>query len=660
MKRNQVQAGASLLACCAMGAMAQVDFSHHIGTIGAPGSAVNASSNIGEIFSGGGGTNTLTANLASMGLVFGDNIDAFDRGDVFSTFSGVSVNPFLFSVESVASGQMPYPVWAQAPFNGADVYAMQSGSFGHVLAYNEPVLGLAANPAESIDGMTDSMVTPGQRVYFSLQQGSPTLLGNAWSGADVLSVIIGAPGSLRRAFRASDIGLIPADDLDGLAIFGMQDGGDGVVDPVPSEGALVYFSVDETSVGEIGSDVRQRSITSLHHGGDIYLSGIGGSHLLLHEADRRLALGAGDVLDALKLGSTDPLDPFPMYGPGFPDPNDEPEKPMSCPPYRGTGVPIGTVWVEVCDADVPNVVNWQIEVKMCDGNGNTMSVVKQGNVRGAASSDPHVKAQMIKDAFESVMLDKPGQMPPAIPVFKGFAKFVPPINVPRPGITGEVCMFVNQEVIDCGWNVDRICFSFSNWTANIIVKPVKGWFPDAKRRMSLQVNGVADSDALLRISATDSNGPGGIDASFAVPVAAGQNGFSALLELSNQIAEMGGFAPVNSDGEMIVEALPIEPPITPEGLFGPLVYEAGAINNADLQITVGASLARGPNSPCSAVDYALPYGSLNFLDVSAFLERYSKGIGDADLAYDGSFNFLDVSKFLELFGQGCPGSDGTK
>jgi hypothetical protein len=660
MQRELIQAGASLLACCAMGAMGQVDFSHDLGTVGAPGSGVNTSPNIGEIFSGGGGSNFLAANLASLGLVFGDNIDAFDRGDVFSTASGVSVNPFLFSVEPGAVGQMPYPVWAQVPFNGADVYAMQSGSFGHVLSYNEPVLGLATIPVESIDGMTDSMVTPGQRVYFSLQQGSPTLLANAWSGADVLSVIIGAQGSLKRAFRASDIGLIPADEVDGLAIFGMQDGGDGVVDPIPSEGALVYFSVDETSVGEIGSDVRQRSISSLHHGGDIYLSGVGGAHLLLHEADRRLGLGAGDVLDALKLGSTDPLDPFPMYAPGFPDPADEPEKPMNCPPYRGNGVPIGTIWVEVCDADVPNIVNWQIEIKMCDGNGNTMSVIKQGRVRGAASSNPHVKAQMIKDAFESVMLDKPGQMPPAIPVFKGFGKNVPPVNVPRPGITGEVCMFVNQEVIDCGWNVDRICFSFSNWTANIIVKPVKGWFPDAKRRMSLQVEGVSDSDALLRISATDSDGPGGIDASFAVPVAAGQDGFSALLELSAQIADMGGFAPVSLDGEMIVESLPIEPPMTPEGLFGPLVYEAGVINNSDLQVTVGASLARGPNSPCSVVDYAVPYGSLNFLDVSAFLERYAKGIGDADLVYDGSFNFLDVSKFLELYGQGCPGADGTK
>ncbi len=642
-----------------MGAMAQVDFSHELFSVGDVGSAVNAAPDHGGVFNGGSGTNVFVSNAGALGLSAGDALDALDRGDVYITASGVVQFPFLFSPDNPAVGQAGTPMNANFPFTGADIYALPSGTTGHVLAYNESDMGMLMSPDEAIDAMTDPSSMIGQRIYFSLEQGSPTLGIHGWSGADILTVVVGSPATLQRALTASDLGLIPSDDVDAFAMFGRNDAnGNAIFDDI-NDSALLYFSVSRLSVGVPGSDVRLRSQTSAYHGGDIYMSGAFGDNTLLHEADRRILMAPGDVLNALKLGSGDPLDPFPMYGPGFPDPADEPEKPMSCPPYRGTGVPIGTIWVEVCDAEVPNIVNWQIEVKMCDGNGNTMSVVKQGRVKGAASSDPHVKAQMIKDAFESVMLDKPGQMPPAIPVFKGFAKYVPPINVPRPGITGEVCMFVNQEVIDCGWNVDRICFSFSNWTANIIVKPVKGWFPDAKRRMSLQVNGVAESDALLRISATDSNGPGGIDVSFAVPVAAGQDGLSALHELSNHIADMGGFAPVSPDGEMIVEALPIEPPITPEGLFGPLVYEAGAINNADLQITVGASLARGPNSPCNAVDYAEPYGSLNFLDVSAFLERYAKGIGDADLAYDGSFNFLDVSKFLELYGQGCPGSDGT-
>lgn len=648
---------ASVLSCAASVSQAQVDFSHDFGTAGLPGTGVNASPNAGEVFTGNGaGNNMLTANLASMGLVLGDNIDAFDRGDVISTQSGVSAFPFLFSVEPGAIGQMPYPVWAQAPFNAADIYALQSGVTGHVQAYNEPGLGLRSVPIESIDAMTDSMVGPGQRVYFSLQQGSPTLLANAWSGADLLTVVIGAPASLRRAARANDLGLIPADELDGVALFGRMDvNGNGVFD-APGDSALVYFSVDETSVGVIGSDVRFRSLTSLFHGGDIYLSGLVGGHTLLHEGDRRTRLGAGDVLDALKLGSTDPADPFPMYVPGFPNPADEPVKPVNCPPYRGGGAPIGTFWVEVCDADVPSVVNWSIEIKMCDANGNTMSIKKSDSVRGMASSDPHVKAQLIKDAFESIMFDKPGQDPDSVPLFKGLAKNVPPVNVGRPGISGEVCGFVNQDVIDCGWNVDEICFSFSNWTAQIVVKQVKGWFPDVRRNPTITIEGIAEDDAIVRVSTANGFGDSAIDVIYAAPVPAGAPGAFALGDIGNQINDDGGFASFDGSN-LTINRLALEPGMDPEGMSGPLVWESGAINAGSLQVTVVGALARGPGSPCSAVDYAMPFGELSFFDVSAFLSAFTDQSGEADLSYDGEFNFFDVSVFLQLYAQGCPDED---
>lgn len=636
---------------------AQVDVSHDFGTLGAPGSAVNAGPNVGDIFSTGGGSNIRTAMTASMGLVLGDNIDAFDRGDVLVTANGVSRFPLLFSVEAGSVGQMPYPAWMQAPFNGADVYAIRSGSTGHLLAYNEPGLGFLTAPAESIDAMTDSMVTPGQRVYFSLQQGSPTLLANAWSGADVLSVVIGAPGSIRRAIRANDLGLIPADELDGLAIFGMEDGGDGVVDPIPSEGAMVYFSVDETSVGAIGTEVRQRSLTSLHHGGDIYLSGTLGANTLLYESDLQIRLGAGDVLDALKLGSGDPADPFPMYSPGGITLLDIPRKPVSCPPYRGGGVPIGGAWIEVCDSPVPSVVNWEIILKMCDANGNVMQIRKSGRIKGKATADPDVKAQLIKDAFESMKFPKPGQVPDAIPVFSILAKSVPPINVPRPGISGEVCIAVNQDVVDCGWNIDQICFSFSNWTANIIPIPVLGWFPDVVRWPLMSVDGVADIDGLLRVSATDTLGLGGIDQSFVVSFVAGQDGLSVIQDLAETINIQGGDAAVDADGMMTIRSLPIEPPVNTEGVSGPAVYEGGAPGVTGLQVTMGGYLARGPGSPCNPVDYAEPYGVLDFFDISAFLQKFSDQSGDADLAFDGKFDFFDISMFLQLYTQGCPALD---
>ncbi len=47
-------------------------------------------------------------------------------------------------------------------------------------------------------------------------------------------------------------------------------------------------------------------------------------------------------------------------------------------------------------------------------------------------------------------------------------------------------------------------------------------------------------------------------------------------------------------------------------------------------------------------------GSLNFLDVSAFLSLFGAADPQADLTGEGSFNFLDVSAFLAAFGAGCP------
>jgi len=47
-------------------------------------------------------------------------------------------------------------------------------------------------------------------------------------------------------------------------------------------------------------------------------------------------------------------------------------------------------------------------------------------------------------------------------------------------------------------------------------------------------------------------------------------------------------------------------------------------------------------------------GSLNFLDVSAFLNAFASNDQIADFNNDGSFNFLDVSAFLSSYSSGCP------
>lgn len=57
---------------------------------------------------------------------------------------------------------------------------------------------------------------------------------------------------------------------------------------------------------------------------------------------------------------------------------------------------------------------------------------------------------------------------------------------------------------------------------------------------------------------------------------------------------------------------------------------------------------------CSVADFSVPYGDLNFFDVSAFLTLLSGNDPQADLNDDGLFNFFDVSAFLAAFAQGCP------
>ena len=47
-------------------------------------------------------------------------------------------------------------------------------------------------------------------------------------------------------------------------------------------------------------------------------------------------------------------------------------------------------------------------------------------------------------------------------------------------------------------------------------------------------------------------------------------------------------------------------------------------------------------------------GSLDFFDVSAFLNAFNAQDSIADFTGDGSFDFFDVSAFLNAFNAGCP------
>lgn len=62
----------------------------------------------------------------------------------------------------------------------------------------------------------------------------------------------------------------------------------------------------------------------------------------------------------------------------------------------------------------------------------------------------------------------------------------------------------------------------------------------------------------------------------------------------------------------------------------------------------------GVGGPCNDADYAEPFGSLNFFDVSAFLMLFAAQDPAADLNSDGSWDFFDVQVYITAFGQGCP------
>lgn len=61
----------------------------------------------------------------------------------------------------------------------------------------------------------------------------------------------------------------------------------------------------------------------------------------------------------------------------------------------------------------------------------------------------------------------------------------------------------------------------------------------------------------------------------------------------------------------------------------------------------------GP-SGCSDSDFAEPFGTLDFFDVSAFINAFMNSDPSADFDLNGSYNFFDVSLFLGLFNLGCP------
>jgi hypothetical protein len=71
-------------------------------------------------------------------------------------------------------------------------------------------------------------------------------------------------------------------------------------------------------------------------------------------------------------------------------------------------------------------------------------------------------------------------------------------------------------------------------------------------------------------------------------------------------------------------------------------------------VTTTATIVATAPLPACPADVAAPFGSLNFFDVSAFINAFVAQDPSADFRVDGVFNFFDVSEYISAFSAGCP------
>jgi hypothetical protein len=94
----------------------------------------------------------------------------------------------------------------------------------------------------------------------------------------------------------------------------------------------------------------------------------------------------------------------------------------------------------------------------------------------------------------------------------------------------------------------------------------------------------------------------------------------------------------------------------PRGVAGAELMVVGQFDTVDGIVAENLAVwtPDGADGPCSAADVAEPFGTLNFFDVSVFLNLFLAHDAAADLNADGLFNFFDVQVFISIYVQGCP------
>jgi len=81
---------------------------------------------------------------------------------------------------------------------------------------------------------------------------------------------------------------------------------------------------------------------------------------------------------------------------------------------------------------------------------------------------------------------------------------------------------------------------------------------------------------------------------------------------------------------------------------------ASALTGGAFEVVGGFWALSGENGPCNLADFAVPFGTLDFFDLQAFLSAFSAAQPQADVNGDTFVDFFDVLTFLQAFSDGCP------
>jgi len=171
-----------------------------------------------------------------------DDLDALDARDpsfVDGDGDGVPEGTVYLSLDAAS------PTLGQLGFSGADILKTSGSDTPSLYA---PAAALGLGPGDDLDALClgesgDGVFGEGDRLYFSLAAGSPSLAATGAGPGDLL-----AAGPLRVVARAAALGLAPDDEIDAVACDATLEGAtgdancDGSIDSIDASLVLQYNS----------------------------------------------------------------------------------------------------------------------------------------------------------------------------------------------------------------------------------------------------------------------------------------------------------------------------------------------------------------------------------------------------------------------------------